>query len=198
MPQPGGLLGDMRSRRLTVAVAAVASLGLLGAGVATTAGAAGKKNQIRIVGGTKVKPGHYLKVDLRFTPLNKTVKSGATVKLLNQGRDPEPHTISFVEKKYLPKQFESPVDAKLREAHQVDPENEEAPPGALVVDNGQPVPEGGMLEVDTMFTPDVAGDSAFIAPGQKSFSFKVTAKKGSRLSYYCAIHPWMQGRLTVN
>ena len=203
MPQRGGLRGDkegsiMRSRRLTVAVAAVAALGLLAAGVATTAGAAGKKNQIRIVGGTSVKPGHYLKVDLRFTPLNKTVKSGATVKLLNQGRDPEPHTISFVEKKYLPKQFETPVDEKLREAHQVDPENEEAPPGALVVDNGQEVPEGGTLEVDTMFTPDVAGDSAFIAPGQKSFSFKVTAKKGSRLSFYCAVHPWMQGRLTVN
>jgi plastocyanin len=188
----------MRSRRLTVAVAAVASLGLLGAGVATTAGAAGKKNQIRIVGGTKVKPGHYLKNDLRFTPLNKTVKSGATVKLLNQGKDPEPHTISFVEKKYLPKQFDTPVDAKVREAHQVDPENEEAPPGAPVVDNGQPVPEGEMLEVDTMFTPDVAGDSAFIAPGQNSFSFKVTAKKGSRLYFFCAVHPWMQGKLTVN
>ena len=186
----------MRSRRLTVAVAAVAALGLTAAGVATTAGAAGKKNQIRIVGGTTVKPGKYIKVDLRFTPLNKTVKSGSTVKLLNQGRDPEPHTISFIEKKYLPKQFETPVDAKLREAHQV--VSEEAPPGAPVVDNGQPVPEGGTLEVDTMFTPEVAGDSAFIAPGQKSFTFKVTAKKGSRLYYYCAVHPWMQGRLNVN
>jgi len=48
-----------------------------------------------------------------------------------------------------------------------------------------------------MFTPDVAGDSAFIAPGQKSFSFKVTAKKGSRLYFYCAVHPWMQGKLKV-
>ena len=188
----------MRSRRLRVAIAAVTALGLLAAGAAVTAGAAGKKNQIRIVGGTTVKPGHYLKVDLRFTPRNATVKSGATVKLLNQGRDPEPHTISFVEKKYLPKQFESAVDAKLREAHQVDPQNEEALPGALVVDNGQEVPDGGTLEVDTMFTPDVAGDSAFIAPGQKSFSFKVTAKKGSRLYYYCAVHPWMQGKITVN
>ena len=185
--------------RFTVAIAAVAVLGLSAAGVASTAGAAAKnKNVIRIVGGTTVKPGHYLKVDLRFTPLNKTVKSGSTVKLLNRGRDPEPHTISFVKKRYLPKMFESAVDAKLREAHQVDPENEDAPPGALVVDNGQPVPPGGTLEVDTMFTPNVAGDSAFIAPGQKSFSFKVTAKKGSRLYYYCAIHPWMQGKLTVN
>jgi plastocyanin len=185
--------------RFTVAIAAVAVLGLSAAGVAGAAGAAAKKkNEIRIVGGTTVKPGHYVKDDVRFTPLNKTVKSGSTVKLLNRGTDPAPHTISFVEKRYLPKMFETPVDAKIREAHQVDPENEEAPPGALVVDNGQPVPPGGTLEVDTMFTPNVAGDSAFIAPGQKSFSFKVTAKKGSRLSFYCAVHPWMQGRLTVN
>jgi plastocyanin len=186
--------------RFTVAIAAIAVLGLSAAGVAATAGAAAKKhkNEIRIVGGTTVKPGEYLKVDLRFKPMNTTVKSGSTVKLLNRGRDPEPHTISFIEKKYLPKAFETPVDAKLREAHQVDPENEDAPPGALVVDNGQPVPEGGTLEVDTMFTPDVAGDSAFIAPGQKSFTFKVTAKKGSRLYYYCAIHPWMQGKIAVN
>jgi plastocyanin len=188
----------MRSPRRTVAIGAVAAVGLLATGVAGAAGAAGKKNEIRIVGGTTVKPGHYVKDNVRFTPLNKTVKSGATVELLNRGKDPEPHTISFIEKKYLPKQFDTPVDAKLREAHQVDPENEEAPPGAPVVDNGQPVPEGGMLEVDTMFTPDVAGDSAFIFPGQKSFSFKVTAKKGSRLYYYCAVHPWMQGRITVN
>jgi len=185
--------------RFTVAIAAVAVLGLSAAGVASTAGAAAKnKNVIRIVGGTTVKPGHYLKVDLRFTPLNKTVKSGATVKLVNRGENPEPHTISFIAKKYLPKEFETAVDAKLREAHQVDPENEEAPPGAPVVDNGQPVPDGGTLEVDTMFTPDVAGDSAFIAPGQKSFTFKVTAKKGTKLYFFCAVHPWMQGKLTVN
>jgi hypothetical protein len=44
----------------------------------------------------------------------------------------------------------------------------------------------------------VAGDSAFIAPKQKSFSFKVTAKKGSKLYFYCAVHAWMQGKITVN
>jgi plastocyanin len=186
------------NRRLTVAVAATTAFGLSAAGVATTAGAAAQKNEIRMVGGTKVKPGKYLKVDMRFKAYNTTVKSGATVTLVNKIKEPEPHTISFVEKRYLPEQFETPVDAKLREAHQVDPNNEEAPPGALVVDNGVAVPEGDTLEVDTMFTPTKAGDSAFIAPGQKKFSFKVTAKKGSKLYYYCAIHPWMQGKITVN
>jgi plastocyanin len=185
------------NRRITIAVVATAAMGMAAGGIAS-AGAAAKKNEIRIVGGTKVKPGEYLKVDMRFKPTNATVKSGSTVKLLNKSKEPEPHTISFLEKRYLPKQFETPVDAKLREAHQVDPNSEDAPPGALVVDNGVAVPEGGTLEVDTMFTPTKAGDSAFIAPGQKSFSFKVTAKKGSKLYFYCAFHPWMQGKITVN
>ena len=42
------------------------------------------------------------------------------------------------------------------------------------------------------------GDSAFIAPGQKrTLQFKVTADQGSKLFYFCAIHPWMQGKITV-
>jgi plastocyanin len=185
------------NRRFTVAVAATAALGLGAVGVATTAGAAAKKNQIRIVGGEKFKAGEFLKINLRFKPRNVTVKSGSMVDVVNK-TEGEPHTITFVEKKYLPKSFDVAVDAKVREAHQVDPTNEEAPPGVFVVDNGVAVPEGGTLNVDTGFTPDVAGDSAFIAPGPGKFSFKVTAKKGSRLYYYCAVHPWMQGKIKVN
>jgi len=186
------------NRRLTVAIAATTALGLAAGGVVATAGAAAKKNEIRIVGGSVFKAGKYLKLNVRFAPANVTVKSGATVTLKNKGTDPEPHTISFVEKKYLPKSFDVAVNEQLLTAHQVDPNNEEAPPGVLVVDNGVAVPPGGTLEVDTGFTPTVAGDSAFIAPDQKTFSFKVTAKKGSKLFYFCAVHPWMQGKITVN
>jgi plastocyanin len=185
------------NRRLTVAVAATTALGLAAGGVIATAGAAPKKNEIRIVGGTVFKPGKFVKLDVHFAPADLTVKSGATVTLRNKGTDPEPHTISFIAKRFLPKSFGSAVDQKLMEAHQVDPNNEEAPPGVLVVDNGAAVPEGGTLEVDTPFTPDVAGDSAFIGPDQKTFKFKVTAKRGSKLFYYCAVHPWMQGKITV-
>jgi plastocyanin len=184
------------TRSLSVALTATAVLGLSAAGVASTAGAAIPKNQIRIVGGEVFKAGEFLKIDLRFKPRDVTVKKGSTVKVVNKTKG-EPHTITFVEKKYLPTSFNVAVDAKVREAHQVDPTNEEAPPGVFVVDNGAAVPAGGTLEVDTGFTPTVAGDSAFIGEGQ-TFSFKVTADKGSRLFYYCAIHPWMQGKLTVN
>ena len=175
------------TRRFTVAVAATAALGIAAGGIASAgAGAAAKKNEIQIVGGTIFKAGKFIKDNQRFKPLDASVKSGATVTVRNKAKSPEPHTISFVEKRYLPKSFESAVDEKLIEAHQVD-----------VVDDGVAVPDGGTLEVDKGFTPDVAGDSAFIAPGQKTFSFKVTAKKGSNLFYYCAVHPWMQGKITV-
>jgi plastocyanin len=183
-------------RRLTVAVAATAALGIAAGGVATAA--APKKNEIAIVGGVSVKPGKFVKDDQRFAPLNAAVKSGATVTLRNRATTHDPHTISFVAKRFLPKQFQTAAEGPLMEAHQVDPNNPDAPPGALIVENGAPLADGATLEVDTMGDDKKAGDSAFIAPGQKTFKFKVTAKKGTKLFYYCAIHPWMQGKLTVN
>ena len=183
-------------RRVVVAAAATAAVGLAATGVAATAGAAIPKNTIRIVGGEKFKAGEYLKIDLRFKPRDVTVKSGATVHVDNRTKG-EPHTISFVQKRYLPKSFNVAVEDQLLAAHKVDQSNPEAPPGVFVVDNGQPVAPGGVLQADTGFTPTTAGDSAFIDAGQ-DFDFKVTAKKGSRLFYFCAIHPWMQGKIKVN
>ena len=185
------------NRRFTVAIATTAALGLAGAGLAATANAAIPKNQIRIVGGVVVKPGQYVKDNQRFKAANTTAKSGAVVTLVNRSKTEDPHTITFIEKKFLPEQFESGLEEQILTAHGADPESE-GPPANLVVDNGLPLAAGAMLEVDTMFNETVAGDSAFIAPGQKEFKFKVTADKGSRLFFYCAIHPWMQGKLTVN
>ena len=107
------------TRRIPVAaIAAVAALG-----VAAAPAAAAKKNEIRIVGGTKFKAGKYVKDDVRFKPMNVTVKSGATVNVVNKGLDPAPHTISFVEKAFLPKSFEFAaigplmMDRQLRRHH---------------------------------------------------------------------------------
>jgi plastocyanin len=184
------------NRRLTMAVAATTALGLAAGGVAT-AGAAAKKNEIDMVGGVSVKPGKFVKDDQRFAPRNAKVKSGATVTLRNKTKTEDPHTISFVQKRFLPKQFETAAFGPLMQAHQVDPNNEEAPPGVLIVDNGAPLAAGATLEADTMGDDKKAGDSAFIAPGQKTFKFKVTAEKGSKLFYFCAVHPWMQGKISV-
>jgi plastocyanin len=182
------------TRRIPVAaIAAVAALGV----AAAPAAAAVKKNEIRIVGGTKFKAGKYVKDDVRFKPMAVTVKSGATVNVVNKGTDPVPHTISFVEKAFLPKSFEFAAIGPLMAAHQVNEETQE--PGIFQVNDGVGVPndQAGLLEVDSLGNDTNAGDSQFIAPEQGT-SFKVTAKKGSVLPYYCAVHPWMQGKVKVN
>jgi plastocyanin len=180
-------------RRAAVAVGAIAILGAL----APAAGAA-KKNEIRVVGGTKFKAGKYLKDDVRFTPANLVVRSGATVTLLNKGTDPAPHTISFVKKAFLPKSFEFAAVGPLMEAHQVDPNDEEAPPAVLKVDDGAAAADqSAPLQVDSLGDDKQAGDSEFFGPDQKKVVFQVTAEKGSVLPYYCAVHPWMQGKITV-
>ena len=185
--------------RLKLALAATAAVGVGAAGVVSTAGAAvkPKKNEILIVGGTKVKPGKFIKVDLRFKRLNTNVKSGALVTLRNMGEKGEPHTITFVRKRFLPEQFESGLEPQLMAAHGVPADNPEGDPTIPIVDNGAPLAAGATLQVDTMFSKTVAGDSAFLAPGFKKFTFQVTADKRSKLFYYCAIHPWMQGKISV-
>jgi hypothetical protein len=186
------------NRRLTVAIAATAAFGLSAAGVVASAGAAIPKNHMRIVGGVQVKLGKYVKDNQRFKVPARAIKSGSVVTLENRATTEDPHTISFTEKRYLPgTDFDTPVFPILGQAHGVPADNPEGDPTILVVDNGAAVPPGGMLEVDTPFTPTSAGDSAVVAPGQKELKFKVTAAKGSSLFFFCAIHPWMQGKLTV-
>ena len=41
------------------------------------------------------------------------------------------------------------------------------------------------------------GDSLLFFPG-KSISADLTAAPGTTLKYLCAVHPWMQGQITVN
>ena len=179
------------NRRFTVALAATAALGL---GLAPAASAA--KNDIRIVGGAKFVAGKHVIDDVRFKQRKKTVKSGATIKVIDKGDDPAPHTISFVEKRFLPKGFEFEAFEALLAAHEANPETEEV--GFFQVDDGVGVPndQAGVLEVDKLGNADDAGDSQFMAPGQGT-TLKVTARKGSSLPFYCAIHPWMQGKLKV-
>ena len=117
--------------------------------------------------------------------------------MVNKSKD-EPHTISFIEKSVLPNRFDfavGPVFMTLLTAHQADRETGDV--GFFQVDDGVGVPNdqaGGSKS--TPRRCDAAGDSQFFPPGEGT-SFKVTAKKGSTLPYYCAIHPWMQGKIKV-
>ena len=181
------------TRRIAVAVAAVAALGV----AAAPASAAPLKNKIRISGGPVYKPGVMIGDNVRFNAAT-TVKSGGTINVVNRA-NPEsgPHTISLIKRSVRPLTFAQAnecfegggVCGPLFPAHQVDPETQE--PAVLEYNAGAP-------GFDTMGDTETAGDSIFIAPGQQGVSFDVTAAKGSRLFYFCAVHPWMQGKITVN
>jgi len=185
-------------RRITVVMAATAALGIGAVGLVPAAGAAPrKKNEIRIVGGTIYKPGVMIGDNIRFNR-NTTVKSGATVKIVNKGSaESGPHTLSLVKKSALPLTFAQAakcfraagVCGPLVAAHQFNPEDEEAPPAVLEYN-------AGAAGFGTMGDLETAGDSLFMAPGRGG-SIKVTARKGSKLTFFCAIHPWMQGKITV-
>ena len=182
------------TRRITVAaLAAVAAFGV----AAAPAGAAAKKNEIRITGGPVYKPGVMIGDNVRFNAAS-TIKSGGTMKVVNKGAmEAGPHTISLLKKSALPLTLAAAepcfelqgVCAPLVAAHQIDPATQM--PAVIEYNAGA---EG----FDTMGDAETAGDSLFIAPGQKTASFKVTAKKGSTLTYFCAVHPWMQGKIKVN
>ena len=128
-----------------------------------------------------------------FTPGATTVKSGQTLTFMYDGKPgQEPHTISVVSAKDLPKTSAQmnncTICNQIATGHL---QNPKAPPGPTndiahwTVDKGKP----GL---------DEAGDSIAIEGAKhKSISIKVTAAPGTVLHFICAVHPWMQGTITV-
>jgi hypothetical protein len=174
---------------MTVRIAAVAALGVfaLSAGPAM---AAPKKNTITAVGGMKVKANAYVQDAQRWDANTYTVKSGATVTLRDKSTEGQPHTLSLIKK--LPKTAAQIMGCAacgpLMEAHQANPDTGEV---------GQPLVEAGGEGFDTGGDKTAAGDSIFLPPKGK-VTFKVTAKKGTKLSFVCAVHPWMLGTIKVS
>jgi plastocyanin len=133
-----------------------------------------------------------------FSPATTSVKSGAMLTFTYDGKPmDEPHTISVVAKKDLPttnaqinacENGGNPVCNKIIAGLIKNPK---APPGPTndiihwVVNAGQP----GL---------DSPGDSVAIEGAKhKSISIKVTAPAGTTLYFFCVVHPWMHGKITV-
>ena len=160
---------------------ALAALGSIA--FAAPALAAPKANTITAIGGMKVKANAYVQDDQRWDADTYTVKSGATVTLRDKSTEGQPHTLSLIAK--APKTPAQIMGCKacgpLMEAHQANPETMEV---------GKPLVEAGAAGFD------VAGDSIFLPPKGK-VTFKVTAKKGTKLAFACVVHPWMLSEITV-
>ena|SRR3712207_5052011 len=170
------------TRRITVALAATAALGVTALSIGTAS--AGTRNTITVRGGVEFKAGEYVKDTLRFAPRRLTVRSGATVRVVDRARETAPHTVSLVRKRDLPTGFsprQCPQCGPLTEAHQANEETGEV---------GVPLVNAGAEGFDR------PGDSIFMPPRQR-ISFRVTAARRTNLYYFCVVHPWMQGQIRV-
>jgi len=127
-----------------------------------------------------------------------TVKPGENLKIenLTNPKKVGPHTFTLAEKKYLPETGKE-IDAcyapdalcgQVGEAHDVDFEAETI---------GNDDVESGKKGWDKLFTPKKDGDSHFLGGEGQTYKRKVSAKAGTKLTYFCFIHPWMQGTIKV-
>ncbi len=133
-----------------------------------------------------------------FSPAATSVKSGELLTFTYEGKPAdEPHTISVVSEKDLPTtnaQINACANGGNKACNTIVArhiKNPKAPPGPTndivhwIVDTGQTGLDG-------------PGDSIAIEGSKhKSISFKVTAPAGTTLYFFCVVHPWMHGKISV-
>jgi plastocyanin len=151
---------------------------LLALSIDVSAGASPTTVSVR--GGEQFVPNALIQSTFRFSPGRIHVSQGQSVTWVDRDRSgPEPHTVTIVDKADLPTDveevFECQVCGEAIDAH--------VSGNTQVVDVGGP----GL---------DTPGDSLLLFDGG-SISAEVTAPAGTTLFYLCAIHPWMQGSITV-
>lgn len=186
------------NHRRTLTAAAVLALGVGGAGTAVAAKSAAAPASVTVKGiGTpgSFKINRYATDGTRYDRDTYTVRSGGTLKFINEQAEEGPHTITILRRSKLPHTDKainecegfaksSPCTAFIG-AHQADPKTGKI--GKPVVD----VNRSGL---------DGPGDSFFVDPKGAPTStrtMKVSAKAGSTLYFICLVHPWMQAKLLV-
>jgi plastocyanin len=161
-------------RKLVSTVAVLGSLVWLGS-IASAA-----QGVIKTGGGEMFVPNALIQSTLKFIPGPARVSSGGALTWVHADQTLAPHTVSIVDQSELPgdieEVFECAVCAEIFEGHFAGGFNP-------VVDVGEP-------GLDTRL------DSLFFEPGGQ-VTAEVSAPPGTTLYYLCAIHPWMQGSISV-
>jgi uncharacterized cupredoxin-like copper-binding protein len=185
----------MKHRKLVACAAGLClAVGASGAALAANTAAVPKNATIKAVQTLKMVPNRYIQDGLRWDKDIYQIKSGGTLTVVNNAANEGPHTLTVVKKKDLPKTakqvFKCKICNTLAQAHGADP-NSNAPPKFPYLEDG--------VGQDTAPNLDKAGDSGVTGQGKKGekISFKVTAKKGTKLYLLCLIHPWMETELQV-
>ena len=179
--------------RGSVALAAIAACGV---GVAT-AGAATKTAVIKTSGSDRfvpnpASPPNKMDInDLRWAPGTITVRSGERLKLVDGDKSGDPHVLVIAKTRDIPQSNNvnpqtNPVLRMIAPALLVDPTNPQQGFKAFKTNAGR---DGLNQE----------GDALVVVPGSphKTATWFVSAKAGTTLHYFCAVHYWMQGVIKV-
>lgn len=127
---------------------------------------------------------------------DKTIVAGENLKIVNRSNPDRigPHTLSIVEKGDLPSSksdfkncFPDGICGDIADAHEVTKNGVVKKP---LVDEGD---EGW----DTAFSEDAFGDTWYTEEKREKLIQVVSPEAGPKLFFVCAIHPDMQGKLTV-
>jgi plastocyanin len=165
-------------RRLLIVIVVVIVTVALAATVALSASAS--PTTVATRGDEKFVPNAMVQSTLRFSPGMVNASTGQILTWTHDDMTEAPHTVTIVDQADLPttleEVFECPACLAALDAHLS---------GGLnpVVDVGAP----GL---------DQPGDSLLFFHGE-SISAEVSAPAGTTLYYLCALHPWMQGSITV-
>jgi plastocyanin len=171
------------ARMVAVAAVAIASVFVF------VANSAAQDGTIRTMGTEDVHINSKIFSDLRFSPGRTTLSSGDQLTLSHADGTDEPHTLTIVNGDELPSTFEGVFSCGA--------------PGTVCDEVFTTVGPQITDETKAQFI-NVAGgsgldgrlDTLWLPPGT-SISVPVTAPSGTTLSYFCAIHAWMQGSITV-
>jgi plastocyanin len=178
--------------RLLGALAALGALTIVGAGVGAASASTPQKVHATVI---KMKQdGKNL-----FFEGPETVAAGATLKIKNV-TDPQkigPHTFSLVRENTIPTDAADIKDCEKKFAlicgavikwHDVDVQTGEIGINPVEVGHDGWDTEGSLKR---------KGDSWVAEKEGQTFKQKVSAPAGTTLSYFCAVHPFMVGQITV-
>jgi plastocyanin len=169
---------------------------------------------VKILGDEHFVPNALVMATFKFAPGPLSTGSGATItwdNMGNQASADEPHTVTIVNKGDLPTSIDQvfacgapgTVCATALAAHSAGAlpvPTTGCPAGRVAVQPpGSPVAFCFLQEVEAAGSAsglDKPGDSLFIA-ADGTAAATVSAPSGTTLYYLCAIHPWMQGSISV-
>jgi plastocyanin len=180
----------MRKVGILMALGGLAAISSVGGGSAAagqgTPRAAAAAPTVTLEGGFQITPNESLTISFHFQPKNVTVERGRRVEFVDATDkfSREPHTVTIVRKRQVP--------STVKEAFAC---FEGGPCEAALKRHGRP-PKRIVERKGSRRGLDAPRDSRWISPGA-TIKPLITAPVGTKLHYLCAIHPWMQGTITV-